>query len=159
MSGFEAIGAVFRKIAEQEERKEREALGMTAEEYRQHVEERTRAVREEIEAQAAREREREVNEESELGRKLGLGVRVRPAIAMRLSGLQMGSRNQNGAASNTVVHLYLLEPFERGRLKRESYRFLCRPAPFGFDVSSYGINEPITCPKCLELIARHGSEA
>lgn len=156
MRRFESLGDVFRELAEREERERSEALGMTLEGYRRYINEQLRACNETLRETREIQEARRYEEEIELGRALGLGIRVRPAIAMRLSGLRMGSRHQNGAASNTVVHLYLLEPFERGRLKRKARRFLCRPEPFGFDVSLYRIREPVTCPKCLELIARHG---
>lgn len=82
------------------------------------------------------------------------------AIKGRLSGLTRGS-NGNGRDKRTVNHLYVLEPFEEGRLSRPNGTYLCKAgASFEFKEERAldgGGNEyvpEVTCKACQELMQR-----
>jgi hypothetical protein len=116
----------------------------------------------ELEAEEADDARRSPNDEQKhdvdlraeraLGRELGLGVAVRPALSVRLSGLSELSSG-TGTSRASVVHLQVLEPYAHGRIKREARQFLCRKST-GWDVSPYPLDVPVSCPKCRAILAR-----
>ena len=78
----------------------------------------------------------------------------------RRSQLQRGSTG-TGTTSQTVNHLYVLESFEQGRLKREANRYLCdNQAEFrftevrGMDLDGESFVPRVTCQTCLSRMER-----
>lgn len=82
-------------------------------------------------------------------------------IKVRRSGLLRGSSG-TGHASDTVVHLHVLEPFTQGRLSRTENSYLCENDSFvGFDGREERHIEDgesyvpaVTCDTCLKRMAR-----
>jgi hypothetical protein len=76
---------------------------------------------------------------------------------LNLSGLSERSAG-NGCKRNTVFHAMVLNSFNKGRLKRDRYDFLCgasKQKSFGWTgVAGYGY--AIDCPKCKGAIERYG---
>jgi hypothetical protein len=101
-------------------------------------------------AERQRAAERERAEADALGQQLGLGASVRPAYAMRLSGLSARSRG-TGTSRASIVHLIMLGRLERGRLRRTPGQFLCDARLEPFDVSYQPIDTPISCPRCRRI--------
>lgn len=83
------------------------------------------------------------------------------AIKGRLSGLSRGSWG-DGRAANTVEHLFVLESFEDGRLKRGADTYLCDDsATHRFTEGERRTNSegetyipPVTCSACLDFMDR-----
>jgi hypothetical protein len=83
------------------------------------------------------------------------------AIKGRHSGLTRGSTG-TGSARNTVVHLFVQESFEEGRLSRDAETYLCDPS----SVPEYQFTEErhtddegkyvpkVTCETCLKRMER-----
>jgi hypothetical protein len=69
---------------------------------------------------------------------------------MRLSGL---SARSSGTGTNraSIVHLIVLGPLERERLRRTPGQFLCDARLEPFDVSYQPIDTPISCPRCRRI--------
>jgi hypothetical protein len=83
-----------------------------------------------------------------------------PEIKIVLSGLLEHS-NGNGARRNTVSHVYFLEDFTRGKLKRKAHQYLCSQPSAHFPVDQYGHLEnrtledyAVNCRQCLKLLKK-----
>jgi len=76
------------------------------------------------------------------------------AIKGRIGQLSVSSSG-TGRARNTVTHLYTLEAFEDGRLKRSSLEYLCGgSAKIPLDDKDKDDLPNITCKKCLKYMER-----
>lgn len=88
---------------------------------------------------------------------LNIPVNWAPANKMVLSGLLEDSWG-DGQRSNSVYHVYLLEPLKTGRLERKKYNFLCttdsgRFGTFIENKEEAYIHE-VTCKTCLKIAKR-----
>lgn len=105
-------------------------------------------------ASAAEERARadRVAEELALGLSLGIHAQVRPATAVRVTGLSARSWG-DGRSRASVVHLQLVTAWSSGRLQRTAGSWLCHQQ-VPWDRSPQSITTAITCPACLRHLAR-----
>ena len=88
-----------------------------------------------------------------LGEKLGLRVPVSPAEVVMLRYLTergMGT----GTNNKTVIHIRVLEAFDSGRIHRKKNDLLCGRKG-KFDIHNVAVQQELTCPRCLEIAARH----
>jgi hypothetical protein len=91
-------------------------------------------------------------EELALGRSFGIQARVRPATAVRVSGLSARSWG-DGRSRASVVHLQLVTAWSHGRIQRSEGSWLCHQR-VPWDRSPQAITTAITCPACLRQLAR-----
>lgn len=133
----------------------------TVEDYEKSIEDlkKNRAAKE----LAEKERLDKIKKEAEdFNRTLLPGVSWVPGQKEVLSGLSETSMG-NGRRKNTVDHIYLLEDFQQGRIKRKKGDFLCSSSSkmngqrwSGVVDSSLvdGSMPKITCKKCIEIANR-----
>lgn len=74
-------------------------------------------------------------------------------IKQVLSGLSESS-NGDGCKRNTVVHVWLLEDFKRGRFSRKKYDYLCSPKKTSNWSDGSISDDEITCKTCLQRAAK-----
>lgn len=111
-------------------------------------------------AQAQRTRwEAQQREAQAFNARIQLPVKWTGGIKDVLSGLSESS-NGDGRRQNTVVHVYLLEPLQAGRLKRQAGDFLCSSSAahngkrWSGEVEYSKEHHKVSCKACLALAAR-----
>lgn len=111
-------------------------------------------------AQAQRVRWEALQREAQaFNARIQLPVKWTGGIKDVLSGLSESS-NGDGRRQNTVVHVYLLEPLQAGRLKRQAGDFLCSSSAehngkrWSGEVEYSKEHHKVSCKACLALAAR-----
>lgn len=113
----------------------------------------------------AKEREQSLIAEAErkadaisFNESLNIPVKWSPEIKEVLSGLGASSQG-NGYKKNTVIHVFLHEELQTGKLIRKPFTFLCsEPKTAGNWSGALGgqdnFNQKVTCITCLKVVKR-----
>lgn len=137
----------------------------TAKEHQERIE-RQRQFHQEQEQRRRDEEARQNAENKQFNDSLNIPVRWKPGIKDVLSGLSESSMG-NGCNKATVIHVYLLEALNDGKLHRDEKDFLCTSAQGNNGKNWSGQREEfaymsngdvwtprVTCKACLRLAQR-----
>ncbi|MGI8546727.1 MAG: hypothetical protein ACR2M1_05240 [Gemmatimonadaceae bacterium] len=146
------------------------AQGVTVETFREERRLRIAAEQADQERAAAEvraERDRAWdNYEQILQHAFPLPFRFDLVYVMRVDSLSASSQSANGTTRATVMHIRVLEPVDRDRIRRESGTILCGAGKRAFDLAGVNRNEcntapragafgsHVTCPRCSAIVLR-----